>query len=294
MDALVQQFIEEVTGDPARLLDNVLVIDENLRNITVPPKAIIAGAMGDKDINWVNFKVHRYYDGTDLSEFQIRINYLNAKGDPNFYTAQNVIIKENEIYFSWLITLDAVAYPGDLQFSVCFIKYEDDKVQQEFNTAATILAIPDSIKVEQYIDPGEMEDIIARVLKEVTDYVEEKEQEIDEYISDALEEAKQELLDFNNVHQGTSDYWNAQPTLIGQKDHIYVYTDLDKIKIADGLAYLIDQPFVNSQEATALQNHILDEVRHITGEERAIWNHKVSVRIDPENPERLILETSEE
>jgi len=294
MDALVQQFIEEVTGDPARLLDNVLVIDENLRCITIPSKAIIAGVMGDKDVNWVNFKVHRYYDGTDLSEFQIRINYLNANGDPNFYTAQNVVVKENEIYFSWLITLDAVAYPGDLRFSVCFIKYEDQEVQQEFNTTTTILAIPDSIKVEQYIDPGEMEDIIARVLKEVTDYVEEKEQEIDEYISDALEEAKQELLDFNNIHQGTSDYWNAQPTLIGQKDHIYVYTDLDKIKIADGLAYLIDQPFVNSQEATALQNHILDKIRHITGEERAIWNHKVSVRIDPENPERLILETSEE
>lgn len=294
MDALVQQFIEEVTGDPTRLLDNVLVIDENLRNITIPPKAIIAGAMGDKDVNWVNFKVHRYYDGTDLSEFQIRINYLNANGDPNFYTAQNVIVKENEIYFSWLITMDAVIYPGDLQFSVCFVRYEDKEVQQEFNTSTTTLAIPDSIKVEQYIDPGEMEDIIARVLKEVTDYVEEKEQEIDEYIADALEEAKQELLDFNNVHQGTSAYWNAQPTLIGQEDHIYVYTDLKKIKIADGLAYLIDQPFVNEDTEQALMSHIKDNTRHITNEERAIWNHKVSVRIDPENPERLILETSEE
>lgn len=288
MDTLVQQFIEEVTGDPTRLLDNVLVIDENLRNIAIPPKAIIAGAMGDKDVNWVNFKVHRYYDGTDLSEFQIRINYLNANGDPNFYTAQNVVVKENEIYFSWLITLDAVAYSGDLQFSVCFISYENDKVQQEFNTATTILTVPDSIKVEQYIDPGEMEDIIARVLKEVTDYVEEKEQEIDDYIADALEEAKEELLNFDNVHQGTASYWNAQPTFIGTRDHIYVYTDLKKIKIADGLAYLIDQPFVNEDTEQTLISHIEDNTRHITNEERLFWNDKVTCYVNPENPENLI------
>lgn len=294
MDAFVQQFLEQTGETPERLLDNVLVIDENLRTIKIPPKAIIAGAMGDKDVNWVNFKIPRYYDGTDLSEFQIRVNYLNANGDPNFYTAQNVVVKDSVIYFSWLITMDAVAYAGDLRFSVYLISYEDDKVDKEFTTATATLEVPESIKVEQYVDPGEMEDIIARVLQEVTDFIEEKEEEIDEYVAEALEEAKQELLNFNNVHQGTSAYWNAQPQFIGTRDHIYVYTDLDKIKIADGLAYLIDQPFVNSQEATALQNHILNNVRHITNEERDIWNHKVSVRIDPNNPERLILETSEE
>lgn len=294
MDAFVQQFLEQTGETPERLLDNVLVIDENLRTIKIPPKAIIAGAMGDKDVNWVNFKIPRYYDGTDLSEFQIRVNYLNANGDPNFYTAQNVVVKDSVIYFSWLITMDAVAYAGDLRFSVCLISYEDDKVDKEFTTATAILEVPESVKVEQYIDPGEMEDIIARVLQEVTDFIEEKEEEIDEYIAEALEEAKQELLNFDNVHQGTSAYWNAQLQFIGTRDHIYVYTDLKKIKIADGLSYLIDQAFVGENEATALLNHIEDNIRHITTLERATWNNKVSVRIDPNNPECLIFETSNE
>jgi len=294
MDAFVQQFLEQTGETPERLLDNVLVIDENLRTIKIPPKAIIAGAMGDKDVNWVNFKIPRYYDGTDLSEFQIRVNYINANGDPNFYTAQNVVVKDSVIYFSWLITMDAVAYAGDLQFSVCLISYEDDKVDKEFTTATATLEVPESIKVEQYIDPGEMEDIIARVLQEVTDFIEEKEEEIDEYIAEALEEAKQELLNFDNVHQDTSTNWNAQPQFIGTKNHVYVYTDLKKIKIADGISYLIDQAFIGENEATALLNHIEDNIRHVTTLERATWNNKVSVRIDPNNPERLIFETSNE
>lgn len=294
MDAFVQQFLEQTRETPERLLDNVLVIDENLRTIKIPPKAIIAGAMGDKDVNWVNFKIPRYYDGSDLSEFQIRVNYLNANGDPNFYTAQNVVVKDSVIYFSWLITLDAVAYAGEIRFSVCFITYEDDKVDKEFTTATAILEVPESIKVEQYVDPGEMEDIIARVLQEVTDFIDEKEQEIDEYIAEALEEAKEELLDFNNVHQDTSANWNAQSQLIGTEDHIYVYTDLKKIKIGNGVNYLIDQAFIGEEEATALLNHIEDDIRHITIAERATWNNKVSVRIDPNNPERLLFETSNE
>lgn len=294
MDAFVQQFLEQNGETPERLLDNVLVIDENLRTIKIPPKAIIAGAMGDKDVNWVNFKIPRYYDGTDLSEFQIRVNYLNANGDPNFYTAQNVVVKDSVIYFSWLITMDAVAYAGDLRFSVCLISYEDDKVDKEFTTATAILEVPESVKVEKYVDPGEMEDIIARVLQEVTDFIEEKEEEIDEYIAEALEEAKEELLNFDNVHQDTSTNWNAQPQFIGTRDHIYVYTDLKKIKIADGLSYLIDQAFVGENEATALLNHIEDDIRHITIAERTTWNNKISVRIDPNNPERLIFETSNE
>jgi len=292
MDSLVQQFLETTNTDPTRLLDSVLVIDENLRTIKIPPKAIVAGAMGEKDVNWVNFKIPRYYDGSDLSTFQIRVNYLNANGNPNFYTAQNVVVKDSVIYFSWLITLDAVAYAGDLSFSVCFISYVDDKVDKEFTTSVATLEVPESIKVEQYVDPGEMEDIIARVLQEVTDYIEEKEEEIDEYIAEALEEAKEELLNFDNVHQDTSANWNAQSQLIGTRDHIYVYTDLKKVKIADGVSYLIDQAFIGEEEATALLNHIADDVRHITSSERAIWNNKVSVRIDPTNPERLIFETS--
>lgn len=292
MDAFVSQVLSLTEEDKERLLDSVLVINPDTREIAIPHLALVAGSTGDKDVNWINFKIPRYYDGSDLSEFQIRINYVNANGDPNFYTAQNKIVKGDALYFSWLVTLDAVAYAGDLQFGVSFITYEDDKVAKEFNTKSCIIEVSDAVHVEQYIDPGEMEDIIARILQEVADYIELKEAEIDEYIEEALEEAKEELLNFDNVHQDASANWNAQAEFIGTRDHIYVYTDLKKIKIADGVSYLIDQAFVGEDEATALLNHIADDVRHVTSSERATWNNKVSVRIDPTNPERLIFETS--
>lgn len=300
MDPFVTQVLSLSQEDTERLIDNVLFIDPATREITVPPYALVAGAAGDKDVNWINFKIPRYYDGSDFSEFQIRINYLNANGDPNFYTAQNKIIKDDAVYFSWLITMDAVAYSGDLTFGVSFITYEEEHVSQEFNTKPCIIHVGDAIHVEQYIDPGEMEDIIARVLQEVADYIELKEHEIDEYIADALEEAKEELLDFDNVHQGTSAYWDAQPELIGTRDHLYIYRDVIndqeviKMKISDGSAYLIDQPFLNNETAAALQAHIQNESVHIQQGERAFWNSKVSCHIDPNDPENLIFTTEQE
>lgn len=300
MDPFVTQVLSLSQEDTERLIDNVLFIDPATREITVPPYALVAGAAGDKDINWINFKIPRYYDGSDFSEFQIRINYINANGDPNFYTAHNKIVKDDAVYFSWLITLDAVAYSGDLTFGVSFITYEDEKVSQEFNTKPCIVHVGDAIHVEQYIDPGEMEDIIARVLQEVADYIELKEHEIDEYIADALEEAKEELLNFDNVHQGTSTYWNAQPEFIGTRDHLYIYRDVVndqeviKMKIADGSAYLIDQPFLNNETAAVLQAHIQNEYVHIQQGERTFWNNKVSCYINPNDPENLIFTTEQE
>lgn len=85
-----------------------------------------------------------------------------------------------------------------------------------------------------------------------------------------------------NVHLETTAYWNAHPDLIGLAGHIYVYTDYDvvdgkdvpAIKIGDGLSYLIDNPFIVSNESD-IQDHINDTVVHITSEERAFWNAKM-------------------
>lgn len=94
---------------------------------------------------------------------------------------------------------------------------------------------------------------------------------------------------------GTTRYWNAQPRLISQSKTIYVYTDHDQdgegndipgFKLGDGMAYLIDMPFVTQN----MEDHIKDQIRHITQDERNKWNNKVSVRIDTHNSENLVFE----
>lgn len=89
------------------------------------------------------------------------------------------------------------------------------------------------------------------------------------------------------IHYGTTEYWDAQPLLVGEKSHIYVYTDyavtkngeesvlVPNIKIGDGNAYLIDNPFVTTSVEELIESHNDNTTRHITEEERNLWNNKV-------------------
>lgn len=106
------------------------------------------------------------------------------------------------------------------------------------------------------------------------------------------------------IHYGTTEYWNSQPELVGKKSHIYVYSDFGEteidgqvvavpnIKIGDGNAFLIDNPFITASVEELLKMHIDDSSVHISADERDFWNNKVRAYIDPENPEILILTTN--
>ena len=99
------------------------------------------------------------------------------------------------------------------------------------------------------------------------------------------------------VFSDTTAHWNAQPQFIGKAGCVYVYTDYKKndqnqdvagIKIGDGLAYLIDSPFIDEM----LYDHISDTTRHITDAERTFWNNKVRCYIDENNEQHLIFTTN--
>lgn len=87
-----------------------------------------------------------------------------------------------------------------------------------------------------------------------------------------------------NAYSKTTAEWNLEPTLISEKNALYIYTDykvvegvmIPGIKIGDGMAYVIDLPFST-------------DVGGVTDEERIFWNNKVTAFIDPFNEEGLIL-----
>ena len=95
-------------------------------------------------------------------------------------------------------------------------------------------------------------------------------------------ETGMKIVTGNIVHIETTSYWNSHPGFIGIKNHLYVYSDWDQydgknipaMKVGDGTSYLIDQPFI-STNVSLLMNHIHDNIRHITQEEREFWNNKV-------------------
>ena len=64
-------------------------------------------------------------------------------------------------------------------------------------------------------------------------------------------------------------------------------TYIPGIKIGDGLAYLIDLPFTDSE----LIDHINNTTIHVTAEEKNFWNNKNRVFISPQDEENLIFTT---
>ena len=68
------------------------IIDSNLRIVSVPDRGVVAGVVGDKNVNRINFQMPRYYNGFDMSKFKTRINYVNANGNPNYYTVTDLTI----------------------------------------------------------------------------------------------------------------------------------------------------------------------------------------------------------
>lgn len=107
-------------------------------------------------------------------------------------------------------------------------------------------------------------------------------------------------IDGAAIHYGTTEYWNSQTTLIGEKSHIYIYSDyatientiVPNIKIGDGTAYLIDNPFITDSIEDLLQLHIEDNVKHITEQERSVWNNKVSCHLSNDDSETVIFTTN--
>lgn len=94
----------------------------------------------------------------------------------------------------------------------------------------------------------------------------------------------------------TKANWDAQTTLVGKANTIYVYTDYMQsdgknvagIKIGDGNAYLLDNPFIDQ----VYYNHINDLTVHITSAEREFWNNKVRCYYSQNNRDGLLIFTT--
>lgn len=99
----------------------------------------------------------------------------------------------------------------------------------------------------------------------------------------------------DKIHIDTTAHWNAQPSLVGELGHIYVYTDyvledgeyIPGIKIGDGSAYLIDAPFVTGDNSLLL-SHINNDSIHVTAEEKLFWDDKVTCFLSQGDNETVI------
>lgn len=187
--------------------DSTLIIDNNLRTIAIPNKVANIGVTSDDDVLRLKFKMPRYCSEFDLSEFDMRINYLNAVGEGDVYYISDAVVEEDYILFTWLVGRHASKYKGNVKFNICLKKTNSEHVIiKEFNTTIATLPVLEGLETSE------------RVIQENADILEVWREEWEQRLFEpnyAYEAAK------NNGFVGTEAEWVA--SLKGDKGDTGIY-----------------------------------------------------------------------
>lgn len=149
-----------------------IVIDDNLRTMTIPTDIILLGVESDDDVNKIPFKMPKEYCGFDLSQFEARINYMNAKGEGDIYIVSDLAVDGEDptmMTFTWVVGRNACKYKGQTRFIVCLKKFAPDDtgdVIQEFNTTVYTLPVLEGLETVDAV-VQQNADIIEEIMRKL-------------------------------------------------------------------------------------------------------------------------------
>lgn len=151
-------------------MEDICVIDSNMRIIDIPEQFKVLGVENDKDVKVMQFRMPKVYKGTDLSAFNISVNYQNARGTKDRYIVTDKKVSGDQIEFSWTVGKTATVYRGDTRFIVCMrLTGSDGIIQKEFNTTLATMTVLEGLEVDNPVIEQEEKDIIAQLLQVVDD-----------------------------------------------------------------------------------------------------------------------------
>ena len=145
-------------------MSDILIIDKDLRTITIPDEVTLLGVESDDDVLRLNFQMPKMYGEYDLSTFSARINYVNANLEGDVYAVNDMEVDGDNITFTWLVGRNACKYKGNTHFNVCLKKIDNNGVVvQEFNTQPVSLPVLEGLETTEAIiqeDPDIIEYIL--------------------------------------------------------------------------------------------------------------------------------------
>ena len=147
--------------------DEVITIDNDLRKITIPASITLLGVVSDENVQTLHFQMPKTYKGLDLSEFAIRINYMNANNVGDTYDVDDSEISGENIVFTWTVGRVACMYKGNTKFIVCLKKKDaSGNVLKEFNTSLASLSVLEGLETTEAV-VAENPDIIEQILTKI-------------------------------------------------------------------------------------------------------------------------------
>lgn len=166
--ATTNELLEEIEAEMLSGENDIFVVDNNFRTVSIPESMSVLGVEHDDDVHRLYFQIPKMYGDTDLSDFDIRINYMNAAGDGDVYAVTDKEVSGDNITFSWLVGRHAFAQRGDVIFIVCLKQTDDEgNVVKEFNTTVTTLPpVLEGLETSELViqdNPDIIEQILARL-----------------------------------------------------------------------------------------------------------------------------------
>ncbi len=114
----VYEYVDGYDNSNAYSDDMVFEVSKEDKSISVIKKQILIS--GERNSQYIEFQMPRYYDGIDLSEKNIEVIYVTETGVSDINKVINVRRNEEQILFGWLVPGGALQDPGTLSFCIEF------------------------------------------------------------------------------------------------------------------------------------------------------------------------------
>ena len=227
--------------------NEVIVIDNDLRKITIPASITLLGVESDENVRALHFQMPKTYKGLDLSEFAIRINYMNANNVGDVYAVDDNEVSGDNITFTWTVGRVACMYKGNTKFIVCLKKKDaSGNVLKEFNTSLTSLPVLEGLETTEAVvseNPDIIEQILTKIEKltqispediasAVSEYMKENPINVPKNLSDLKDDAEH-----RTVTDTEKQSWNNRQALTityGGQTHTYDGSEAVAIAIETG------------------------------------------------------------
>lgn len=160
--------VDEVLAT-AEVVDAVCVIDGETRIISVPNEYKELGVESDEKVTRIKFRCPKIVgDNVDLTEYNLYINYRNAANKLNSYLVEDVVVTDNTINFSWLLSRHVTERPGTISYIVCAKKSDYTGVINEWNTKVATGTVGVGLEAVEEIEEQNI-DIIEQILRSIVE-----------------------------------------------------------------------------------------------------------------------------
>ena len=152
-----EDLLESLSTSNSGILEPHIIIDKK-RKVSVPDELKRIAVQHDHNIETVTFDCPRYWDGNDMFQSRICVNYKRPDGALGSCVASNVIVDDTDesiMHFDWTISQDVTVKDGSLTFLVCIKKIDADTGEEINNWHSELnaeMCISKGLECDEIVD----------------------------------------------------------------------------------------------------------------------------------------------